>query len=167
MKAIICILITTAASMAGQPILVKVTAQDLANLQKRDPMIRLEKPSADEAKVIRPVNQSIIKDSTILHDGQNWTLVPKGAVLHLPEAMKSRVNVRPVGTLLAWSDFLMKNRGWITTADVTFEQAAGTVALPEERAAHYRKLNRVVVAVHQTGPISVLVSKEAPTLTSR
>lgn len=167
MKTALFLCALAANALAGQPVLVRVTAETLANLQKRDPMIRLEKPADDTAKVARPLNQSIIKESTILHDGKNWTLVPNGAVVFLPEPVKSRVNARPVGTLLPWAEFFAKNRSWLTTTDVNFDQAAGNEPLPAERAAFWAKQDKIVVAVHQNGPISVRVAKEAPTLTKR
>lgn len=167
MKTMLALLASATLGTAAQPILVRVTPETLANLQKRDPMIRLEKPAANEAKVARPENQSIIKESSILHDGRNWTIVPNGAVVHLPAALKARVNARPVGTLLAWTDFLARNRGWITTTEVTFDQAAGNEAMPAERAAFLAKQDKIVVAVHQCGPISVRVTKESQTITKR
>jgi hypothetical protein len=152
----LCVLAVNA--HAAQPILVRVTPETLARLQERDPMIRLVKPAEGEANVERPVKQSIIGDSTILHDGNNWTLIPKGAVLHQPEAMKARVNVKPVGKLLSWSDFLTRNRSWITTTEVTFDQAAGNEELDAGRTAFWAKQDKIVVATHQAGPISVRVA---------
>lgn len=162
---LLCALATHA--LGSQPILVRVTPETLAKLQARDPMIRLVKPAQNEAKVARPLNQSIIKQSTILHDGKNWTLVPNGAVVFLPEALKSRVNVRPVGTLLPWSEFLTNNPSWVTTTEVSFDQAAGNESIPAERTAFWAKQDKIVIAVHQTGPISVRVADAAPTLTKR
>ena len=130
-------------------------------------MTSLQQPAKDEAPVTRPAGQSIIKQSSILHDGTNWTLVPKGAVIFIPAALKGRVDVKPVGTLLSWADFLAKNRGWITTTDVSFDQAAGNQPMPAERAAFWAKQDKIVVAVHQNGPISVRIAPESPTLTQR
>ena len=152
---------------AAQPVLVRVTAETLADLQRRDPMIRLVKPAEGEAKVASPLSESIIKQSTILHDGIHWTLVPKGAVVFLPESMKQRVNVRPVGTLLPWNGFLQKNRSWLVSHEVSFDQAAGNEALTAAANASWRKENKVVVAVHQDGPISVRVTEQVPALSSR
>ena len=125
-------------------------------------MTLLQSPAKGEANVRRPEDQSIIKQSMILHDGINWTLVPKGAVIFLPDAMKSRVDVKPAGTLLGWTAFLAKNQAWITTNDVSFEQATGKKPLQPERVAFWAKQDKVVVATHQSGPISVLIDKEAP-----
>lgn len=154
-------------AFAGPPILARITPQALAKLQQSSPMVALHKPTPAQASVNRPEDQSIIKQSMILTDGKNWTLVPKGAVLFLPEAMRSRVNVKPTGTLLAWSEFLAKNYAWITTNDVSFDQAAGTKPLPAERVMFWGMQDKVVVAVHQNGPISVRVPTENPTLTQR
>jgi len=160
MKATLLYCVLAANAFAATPVLVRVTPETLVSLQAKDPMIRLIKPAAtDEVKVSRPVNQSIIKDSTILHDGRNWTLVPNGAVVFLPEALKSRVNAKPVGNLLQWSDFLTRNRAWISTNEVTFDQAAGSEEIPAANAESWAKQGKLVIAVHQRGPISVRVSQ--------
>jgi hypothetical protein len=143
---------------AAQPVLVRVTAKTLADLQARDPMIRLVTPAEGQAKVVRPVNPSLIGQSTILHDGSNWTLVPNGALVFLPDALKSKVNAKPVGTLLPWADFLTKNCAWISTSEVSFDEAAGNKEIPSERSSLWEKQDKAVVAVHQAGPISVRIS---------
>jgi hypothetical protein len=167
MKTTLILLALAVHALAAQPVLVRVTAQTLADLQKRDPMIRLVSPADGEAKVVRPLNQSIIKQSTILSDGKNWTLIPNGAVLFLPESMKNRVHAKPVGTLLAWNDFLAQNHTWISTQEVSFDQAAGNEAIPSEHSETLRKQRRVVVAVHQQGPISVRSDSLLTSLTQR
>jgi hypothetical protein len=165
MKTTLFLCVLAANALSATPILVRVTPETLSALQSRDPMVRLEKPAEGSDTVARPVKQSIISDSTILHDGTNWTLVPKGAVVFKPSALSQRINNRPVGTLLPWPEFQMKNRGWITTTEVSFDQAAGTDALPAERVTFWAKQDKMVIAVHQGGPISVRVS-ESPQLAS-
>jgi len=161
----LCVLAVNAC--AAQPVLPRVTPETLAQLQQKDPMIHLVKPAKGAATVARPQNQSIIKQSTILHDGNNWTLVPIGAVVFLPNAMNARVNAKPVGILLPWADFLMHNRGWITTHEVTISQAAGKEPLPAERAAFWAKRNQIVIAVYQNGPISVRVPDTSNSITKQ
>lgn len=162
---ILCALITAAS--ANSPVLVPITPEALAKLQKTSPMTRLRQPAKDEVTVARPNEQSIIKQSSILHDGTNWTLVPRGAVVFVPTAQKARVDVKPVGNLLSWADFLVKNRAWITTTDISFDQAAGNEPMPAERGSFWAKQDKVVVAVHQNGPISVRVASEPLSLTQR
>lgn len=151
----LCVLAVNA--FAAQPVLTRISPEALARLQQKDPMIHLVKPAKGEATVARPIDQSIIKQSTIIHDAENWTLVPNGAVVCLPLALKARVNAAPSGTLISWTEFLTRNRGWITTHEVTIDQASGKEPLPAERAAFWAKQNKIVIAVHQNGPISVRV----------
>jgi hypothetical protein len=162
---LLCALATGA--FAGPPVLTRITPADLAKLQQHSPMTRLQTPAEGEA-VVSPANdQSIVKQSIILNDGKHWTLVPKGAVIFLPEAMKSRVNGKPVGILLTFTDFLTRNHAWVATNEVSFKQAAGSEQLPAESTTFWAKQDKVVIAVHQNGPISVRVANEPPTLTQR
>lgn len=122
------------------------------------PFARLpqDPPAADAGKEIaRTKNESIVSQSTILHDGECWTLVPKGAVLHTPGSMKARVGAKPLGSLLPWSEFLVKNRAWLATQEVDLTQASGQRPLPADRAEAWAKQDKIVVAVHYAGPISV------------
>ena len=167
MKATYILLALASGAFAQTPVLARITPAALAKIQQNNPIANLPKSQDASAKVERPAEQSIIKQSMILHDGTNWTIVPKGAVIFLPEAMKNRVDVKPVGTLLPWSEFLSKNFGWITTNEVTFDQAAGNIALPAARVAFWAKQDKIVVAVHQNGPISVNVAKAPQTITQR
>lgn len=120
-------------------------------------MIRLVKP-AEDIDIRRPAAESPILDSTILHDGTHWTIVPKGSVVHLPAGQQAKVDSKPVGTLLSWQEFLERNKSWLETADVTFEQAAGVEEIPSATAATWPKSGKVVVASHQLGPISVRIA---------
>ena len=167
MKATLLLLALASGAFAQIPVLARITPAALAKIQQNNPIANLPKSQDASAKVERPLEQSIIKQSMILHDGANWTIVPKGAVIFLPEALKNRVDVKPVGTLLPWSEFLSKNFGWITTNEVTFDQAAGNIALPAARVAFWAKQDKIVVAVHQNGPISVNVAKTPQAITQR
>lgn len=162
---LLCSLATTA--FAGSAVLKPMTPEALLKLQKTSPMTQMQQPEQGEVAASRPQEQSILKDSVILHDGTSWTLVPKGAVVFVPGLHKSRVDAKPVGDLLSWTDFLVKNRSWITTTDISFDQAAGNLPIPAERATFWTKQDKIVVAVHQSGPISVRVASESRTLTQR
>ena len=161
MKAALMLCALANSAFAAVPIVARITPDALAKLQQETPMTLLPPPPAkDGPNVRRPEAQSIIKQSLVLNDGKNWTLIPKGAVIFLPEAMKSRVDAKPSGTLLGWLDFLTRNQAWITTNDISFDQAAGRKPLPAERVAFWPKQDKVVIATHQNGPITVRVSKE-------
>lgn len=167
MKSFFLLVASASAALATPTILPRITPEALAKLQQTSPMAKLVQASASEsAQVARPEGESIIKQSVILHDGKNWTLVPQGAVVFIPEALKSRVDVKPIGNLLTFNAFLTANRGWVTTSDVSFNQAAGTEPVDPERAAHWAKQDKVVVAIHQGGPISIRLSP-TPALTKK
>ena len=133
-----------------------------------DDLKKQQQAAEKEAQVTRPEGQSLIKQSEILHDGTHWTLVPKGAVLHVPAQMGPRVGTKPIGTLLPWSDFLIANRAWIQTEEVTFDQAAGKVPLQDARKEFWLNQTKVIVAVHLGGPISVKITEPAtPAVTQK
>lgn len=167
MKTTLLLCALASSAFAGPLVLPRITSAELAKLQQTSPLATLQKPAQGAAKVSRPGDQSIIKQSMILTDGKNWTLIPKGAVIFLPEAMKDRANGKPTGTLLSWADFLAKNIAWITTNDVSFDQATGAKPLPAERVAFWATQEKIVIAVHQQGPISVRATTELPTITQR
>ncbi|MGL5017737.1 MAG: hypothetical protein ACRDBP_06370 [Luteolibacter sp.] len=162
---ILCALMTAAS--AGSSVLVQITPEALTKRQKHSPMDSLQQPATEEATATRPAEQSLIKQSSILHDGTNWTLVPRGAVIFVPSAQKTRVDVKPVGNLLSWGDFLTRNRAWITTTETSFDQAVGNEPIPAERTHFWSKQDKVVIAVHQNGPISVNTCRQIPSLTQR
>ena len=154
MKTTLMLFALVAGLQARQPILPRITPGELARLQQTDPMVRLQKPAEGQPAVGRPDQQSIIGQSTIISDGARWTLVPNGAVLHIPAKMQSRVNTEPAGELVPWMEFLGANIAWLDTCEVSIDQAAGKSGLPAERAEQWQKQGKVVVAVHQRGPIS-------------
>ena len=151
--------VLTGAALAAPPMTDRITPEQMAERQaSNNAFAELQKQAQvaeKEAKVVRPGDKSIINQSEILHDGQHWTLVPKGAVLHVPAQMKPRVGTKPLGTLLSWTDFFTANRAWIATEEVSFDQAAGKKPLPEARVEFWKNHSSVVVAVYQGGPISV------------
>ena len=155
MKTILIYSALVASSLAAQPLVPRITAAELAKLQQADPMVRLQQPAEGQATVGRPAEQSIIAQSTILSDGTRWTLVPNGAVLHVPAKLQTRVGTEPSGQLVPWMEFLTANRGWLGTCEVSFEQAAGKSALSAATTDHWPKQDKVIVATHQRGPISV------------
>jgi hypothetical protein len=160
---ILCALATGA--FAGPPVLVHITPQALAKIQQADREAALQKPTvADASAGVDPVTT---KPSSVLHDGKNWTIVPTGAVIFIPDAMKSKVDVKPVGKLLSFDEFLAINKNWITTSKVSFDQAAGNEDLPMERVSFWAKQDKIVIAVHQGGPASVRISTDAQSFTQR
>ena len=157
MKSPLLALALAGAVAAAPPMTERITPEEIAARQKSaSPLATIPQPAAsDENKVARPNDTSLIEQSEILNDGIHWTLVPKGAVLHVPAAFASRVHTRPVGTLLTWIDFLRVNRNWLFTEEVTIPQASGKQPFLPSRRDAWNKNGKVVIAVYYGGPISV------------
>ncbi len=159
MKTYALLFIALAPQLHSEPVAKAPTAaREIAARQQSDPLQVLANanPQALEGTPVRTsADQSIISQSEILHDGVNWTIVPKGAVLFVPQWTKNRVGARPVGNLLPWIEFLTKNPSWVSTHETSFEQAAGESPLPAAKVDFWQKQDRVIIAVHQGGPISV------------
>jgi hypothetical protein len=119
-----------------------------------------------EAGATRPVDEAPGKPSDVLSDGRNWTVVPRGAVLHVPRTLANRVDAKPLCRLLSWDEFLTVNRGWLFTEEVTLDQANGKVAIPPSRSAIWKKNGKVVVATHLGGPLPVHTRSDLPVATN-
>lgn len=129
----------------------------IANLKEPTPLNEEEK---EEMMAERAKAMSIVERSEIIHFGSLVTLVPKRAVLHLPNHLRG-VKGRVQGKrLVTWTEFYRSNRAWIDTVEVTRAQAEGREPLPEKITEDLEKRTKVVVAVMSGGPISVLPLEE-------
>lgn len=125
----------------------------------------LYRPNSYSTRSVKPVSSADREDPTrrsslrtrsaVLSFGEFWTMVPKGAVLHIPSSLASRVNVEPQGTLISWSDFMARNRGWLRVHPVEMAQARGESPVSEESLEAINNSSQVVIATFQNGPISV------------
>ena len=170
MKTTLILLALASTSFAGPAMTDRITPEEIAARQKApSPLASIPQPAAvpAEAPVAHPGEQSLIKQSDILNDGMNWTIVPKGAVLHIPPAFATRVGAKPIGKLLPWVEFLTVNRNWLFTEEVTFDIAAGKKPILPSRLEAWQKVNKVIVAVHQGGPISVRPQPATPVASTR
>lgn len=90
----------------------------------------------------------------LVSDGQ-CTYIPKGAVLHAPEHLKSKIGAKLTGTFVSWEEFSRRNSGWIYLHQVSRNQAAGEDHLKPETIEAYKTINRMVIAHHYGNIISV------------
>ena len=146
---------------SAAPMTDRVTGEELSarRLSNTSPVANLAQPGDEGVRVSRPSEQSIISQSLIISDGTNWTLVPRGAVLHLPEKHKAKIGGRPVGNLLSWKQFIAANFSWVSAEEISLRQAEGVHQLDERRTAFWPKQDKMIVAVHLGGPISVVAPK--------
>jgi len=98
----------------------------------------------------------------IVYNGDT-TIIPKGAMLYLPEAHQQKINTSlKKSKALSWHDFYMKNKNFIHIVSLTKEQAFGTktsprYAIPYEKFEDLKKLGRIIVCTYKDSPIPVKI----------
>jgi len=129
-----------------------------------DPMKRLPVSKLADPAVLHPP-PDLLSQSDILCFSGIATLVPKHAILQLPEAFSERMKFVAGAQIVGWADFFAANRGWITTVEISRAQAEGTQPVAEDTRTMLTKCRNLVVATYQGGPISLLPAKvpAAPT----
>lgn len=157
-------LATSAFAESPVPVLVHPSPEAVARYEA---MCAQQQPSPSVENEAIAFDLSTLGNSLVLNDGKNWTIVPTGAVIFLPNAAKSHLARKPVGKLLNFTEFLKANSTWITTHEVSFEQAAGTETLPAERVSCWANQNKLVIAVHQNSPKAIQMTTETQALTQR
>lgn len=120
--------------------------------------VRQLENTANPAKENKPPD--LLATSDILCFNDSATLVPKDAILHIPSAFASRIGMKDGSKFQVWSDFLAANRGWITTVEITPNQAGGNDPISDETSKSISKANTIVVAVYKGGPISLKPYKD-------
>jgi hypothetical protein len=83
------------------------------------------------------------------------TLVPKGAILYVPDRFRQNIAPNLSGSFLIWNEFLAKYRGLVTSFEVTLDQATGEKPLDAARFEAAKKSGLIIVAVLNRSPISV------------
>ena len=89
------------------------------------------------------------------------TLVPKHAIIHVPEKLRGHVSSGLNGKFMSWQEFATRYRAITTTFEVTLDEASGKTPLKPERVESLRKLDQIAVAVLNGSPISFRGSKPA------
>ncbi|MBT8044894.1 MAG: hypothetical protein KJO79_08080 [Verrucomicrobiae bacterium] len=102
-----------------------------------------------------PAAYNIYKDSIILQQGKFHTLLPKNAIIFLPDSLQEKITRKADGVFLPWPQFYLKNRSWIFTYQVNLKQATGSTPIKKSVREQFAKINRAVIALHQNNPISV------------
>ncbi|MBK1791572.1 hypothetical protein [Persicirhabdus sediminis] len=111
------------------------------------------KPSENKSSTRH--KRDLLAQSTILASKGTWTIVPKGAVVHVPEYLRKHVVVAPAGKLVSWAEFLKNNRRVVKSMEVQSDVANGLQPI-DELVKEQMMLQRViVVAVKNRNPIAV------------
>ncbi|MCW1883422.1 hypothetical protein OKA04_01695 [Luteolibacter flavescens] len=94
--------------------------------------------------------------SVFLSKGDTHTILPKGSIIYCPDKFSSLIANRAAGKPVAWPDFLIANRNWVSTHEVTLAQVRGEAPLSEEDRKAFATAGHLVVATLRGNPITVL-----------
>lgn len=153
---LICAL--TPSSLQGQqrstkpPTLEEIEKQQTAEQQKER---KTRKKTTAVLSPIKTAPSSLLGDSTLLTHNGNWTLAPKGSVLHVPTHYQKMVTTTPQGTLISWKKFLRLNRGWLQTVPVTRQQVSGKEPINPKTLKAQRSIGKVIVTTLSHIPIAL------------
>lgn len=100
-------------------------------------------------------------NSIVLSDGEMYTLVPNGAILHLPVQLQQYVVEKPVGNFLLWPSFLDRNEAWLAAQEVPLDMAKGDAKAAARVMNALVDPGKVLVSVYRSNPISVLEEERA------
>lgn len=144
-------------------------AKEYRETPREDPMKKLQPTKGEDPPVVNSGSNLLDTSDLITFNGQT-TLVPKNAIIKIPDKFAGRINNHQQGAKIAdWLQFLTANRGWITAVEVTLAQAKGEVPVSPELMDPASKNANLLVAVIRGGPVSVLPPKieEKPATTTK
>jgi hypothetical protein len=124
-----------------------------------DPKTKFTVTTGEDPSVKNKVG-NLLENSEFITFNGHTTLVPKRAIIVIPDKYKDRINNHKEGSkIVSWAEFFSLNRGWISTLEVNFSQAKGEKPVNAEEMEVLNKSKNLIVAVLENGPISVLPLK--------
>jgi hypothetical protein len=94
--------------------------------------------------------------SVFINHGENHAILPKGSIIYCPDVLATRVSNKTGGKPIAWNDFLVANRNWISTHEVTLAQVRGEAPLSESDRKAFATAGHVIIATLRGNPVTVL-----------
>lgn len=137
------------------------THGDLARTYEKakgdDPLVREfgQDPALRDSQAFPPPVSLLEKSDLLVHGGR-MTLVPKGAVVFVPDSLQDRLALDEAATFVSWREFYRLNSHWLVPMNVSVEQALGEKPLPSGLLDRLVKSKRIVVATCFEQPISML-----------
>lgn len=142
----------------GQPGKLATTRAELAE--------RLKTQGANASAVAAPEEQQprwdLSQHAEFITFNGDSTLVPKKAILHLPEKYAGNVVQAAKGKVISWLDFASKYPALVTPIEVTLENASAQTPVDPALIEAVSKSGRIGVAVLSRSPISVATPPPAP-----
>ena len=109
--------------------------------------------SSDEQPLTKT---NLPNESKYITNKKVTTIVPKDAILHIPESLKKFVISEPTGDLHMWAKFYGQNRNLVSHFEVTLKQASGLAPIDPNRITVAKKENKIIVAVMRGNPTSFI-----------
>lgn len=134
-----------------QPPASEVTNDEAFRARRNASGATIPKPVPKQAK-----SYSISDLSVFICLNDTHAILPKGSVIFSPDALATRVSNRASGKPVAWSEFLVANRNWLSTHEVTLAQVRGEASLSEGDRKAFATAGRLVVATLRGNPVTVL-----------
>lgn len=128
---------------------------DIAKIQQKQAHAKNHTHKEPIKPLVTIKKHSLIGSSTLLGYSGYWTLVPRGAVIHIPVHHQNKILSKPKGKLLSWQQFLRKNYGWLHVHEIHMSQAKGHKKIDQKSIEAYKSIGKIVVATCAKGPISV------------
>lgn len=135
-----------------------VSEADLQRQATSAPSLKAQLGAKAKPLTTKPpaIQSSLWTHSIILGDSEKYTLIPVGAILHLPEGLRSRVLAKPQGKFTFWPNFLKRNEAWLGAKEVSLTLSRGNA---QEAGALLKSVSRdprILVATYKGGPITIL-----------
>ncbi len=124
-----------------------ITDDELAAI-KAEHEVKYDRRFTPTKETALPPRKDLYASSLIVSDGVNHTLLPKQAVIFLPERHRQRIVEEPVGKLVLWPDFQKLNHSWIRPLEVSLDVAKGDKAINEAIRRQFESGFQVVVSVY-------------------
>ena len=102
-----------------------------------------------------PKGWDLEKNSEFIAFDGAVTLVPKGAILHIPDRYRANVVTAMTGKFMLWNEFNASYRGVVGAFEVSMAEASGQAEIKPERFDAARKTGVILVATLQQNPVSV------------
>lgn len=131
------------------PVAAGVTDEELKRRQAA------EKFGGFAAEADIPKGWDLESNSEFIAFGGNVTILPKGAILYVPERFKANVVTKMEGNLMLWPEFVARYPGLVARVDVTMEEVSGQKPFKADRLEAERKRNLILVGTYNQNPITV------------
>lgn len=115
----------------------------------------VEKSEVDEVA-------DLMARSLFLSDGRRCTILPAGAVIHIPAAKEAQVSrSAPNLPMVSWSEFMRGNSSWIREFELDNDQVTGTKPFEPKVAQSLGGSGSLVVSTYLKQPVAPVSSVKA------